>query len=205
MKTKTISSTLPSAIPHAADVLNQCGLVAFPTDTVYGLAANAFDRDCIDRLYVVKGRKQTKAIAVLISKVEQLNQVAVEISKIAQTLANHFWPGPLTLILNRHPSLPDILSPDPTIGVRVPDHPDALALMDITGPLAVTSANISGKQTTRTAKDVLSQLNHRIHLIIDGGQTPGGVPSTVVDCTSEKITILRPGPLTLPQLEKVIT
>ena len=204
MKTKIISAKHPSFIPLAIDILNHCGLVAFPTDTVYGLAARAFDEDCIERLYVVKGRKHTKAIALLMSKVEQLDQVAVEINETAWRLAEHFWPGPLTLILNRHPSLPEILSPEPTIGIRVPDHPNALALMDHTGPLAVTSANLSGQDPTSTAKGVLAQLDRRIHLIIDGGQTPGGVPSTVVDCTTPEIKILRPGPLSLHQLKSVL-
>ena len=205
MKTKIISAKHPSFIPLAIDILNRCGLVAFPTDTVYGLGANVFDEDCIKRLYVVKGRNHTKAIALLMSKVEQLDQVAVEINDTAWRLAEHFWPGPVTLILKRHPSLPKILSPEPTIGVRVPDHPDALALMDQTGPLAVTSANLSGQKPPSTAKGVLAQLDRRIHLIIDGGQTPGGVPSTVVDCTTPEIKILRPGPLSLHQLKSVLT
>ena len=104
MKTKIISTRHPSAIPHAVDVLNQCGLVAFPTDTVYGLAATAFDEKCIDRLYVVKGRNQTKAIALLISKIEQLDQIAVNIPKSARVLAKEFWPGPLTLVFPKKPN-----------------------------------------------------------------------------------------------------
>jgi L-threonylcarbamoyladenylate synthase len=205
MKTKIIPAKHPSAIPLAINILEHCGLVAIPTDTVYGLAAAAFDEDCIERLYVVKGRNHTKAIALLMSKATKLDQVAIDINQTARCLAEHFWPGPLTLILKRHPSLPEILSPEPTIGVRVPDHPNTLALMDLTGPLAVTSANLSGQEPTCTAKEVLTQLNRRIHLIIDGGPTRGGIPSTVVDCTTPEIKILRPGPLTLADLKSVLS
>ena len=204
MKTEIISSKHPLVVPHAVDVLNHSGLVAFPTDTVYGLAALAFNEASIERLYIVKGRNHTKAIALLMSSLDQLDQVAVNITTVARRMAESFWPGPLTLILNRHSSLPGILAPEPTIGVRVPDHPDALALIEKTGPLAVTSANLSGHQPPRTAKEVLAQLNHKIHLIIDGGSTPGGIPSTVVDCTTPNIKILRHGPLSLQILQSVL-
>jgi tRNA threonylcarbamoyl adenosine modification protein (Sua5/YciO/YrdC/YwlC family) len=205
MKTEIISAKHPSAIHHAVNVLDQNGLVAFPTDTVYGLAAPAFNQESIDRLYVVKGRNQTKAIALLLSKIDELDQVAVDISETARRLSAKFWPGPLTLVLKRHPSLPEILAPEPTIGVRIPDHPDALALMDRTGPLAVTSANRSGQQPACTAEDVLTQLKDQVHLIIDGGPAPCGVPSTVVDCTTPELVVLREGPLSLHQLQKVLT
>lgn len=205
MKTEIISAQNPSAIPHAVDVLNHCGLVAFPTDTVYGLAATAFDDKCIERLYLVKGRHPTKAIALLIGKLDQLDQIAVNISGQARQLAEKFWPGPITLVLNRHPSLPAILAPESSIGIRIPNHPDALNLMEVTGPLAVTSANLSGMPPARTAADVLDQLEGRIHLIIDGGPVPGGIPSTVVDCTTPELKILRPGPLTLAQLQNALS
>jgi len=205
MKTEIISAKNPSAIPHAVNILNNGGLVAFPTDTVYGLAAPAFNEESIERLYVVKGRMHTKAIALLLGDASQLDQVSVDISESARRLGNKFWPGPLTLIVPRHPALPEILAPTPTIGVRVPAHSDALALMTQTGPLAVTSANRSGDRNTCTAKEVLRQLDGRIHLIIDGGPTPGGVPSTVVDCTSLELKVLRPGPLSLATLVSVLS
>jgi len=204
MKTEIISAQNPSAIPHAIDILNRHGLVAFPTDTVYGLGAPAFNRESIERLYIVKGRSQARAIALLLSQVEQLDQVAVNIPDFARSLAEQFWPGPLTLVLNRHPALPDIIAAEPTVGVRIPDHPDALALMNLTGPLAVTSANLSGNQPARTANEVLKQLKGRIHLIIDGGPVPGGIPSTVVDCTTLELKILRPGPISIDQLQNAI-
>jgi len=193
MKTEIIPANHPNAIQHAIDVLRNNGLVAFPTDTVYGLAAPVNNIESINRLYVVKGRNNTKAIAVLLGDSDQLAQVADNLSIPAQKVAQHFWPGPLTMILPKNPALPDILSPLPTIGVRIPDHPVALALLKSTGPLAVTSANISGSDNTLTAKQVLKQLNGRVHLIIDGGRTPGGVPSTVIDYTTPDPKILREG------------
>jgi L-threonylcarbamoyladenylate synthase len=200
MQTEIISTDSPSAIAYAVNVLNNGGIVAFPTDTVYGLAAPVCNEEAIDRLYVVKGRKHTKAIAVLMSKVEQSEDIAAEINDQVRELAARFLPGPLTLVLPRHPSLPNILAPTPTIGVRIPNHPVALALMDETGPLAVTSANLSGQDNTTTAQEVMAQLKGRIHLIVDGGQTPGGVPSTVIDCTSKELKILREGPLSAQDL-----
>ena len=203
MKTECIPADHPNAIQHALDVLRNVGLVAFPTDTVYGLAAPVDNIESIERLYVVKGRNNTKAIAVLLGDQDQLAQVAVDLSKSAQKFAQHFWPGPLTMIVPRHPSLPDILAPLPTIGVRIPDHPVALALLKAAGPLAVTSANVSGGDNTLTAKQVMKQLKGRVHLIIDGGRTPGGVPSTVIDCTTPEPELLREGPISLKQIKAI--
>ena len=194
--TQMISGDSPDAILRAIQVLRQGGLVAFPTDTVYGLAADAFRGECIEKLFVAKGRDSSKAIAVLVGDFSQLTQVAAQVSAIAERLAQRFWPGPLTLVVPRRPDLPAVLSPLPTVGVRMPDHPLALALLKLTGPLAVTSANISGASNPLTAKDVLQQLDGRIDLILDGGVTPGGVPSTVVDCTTTDLVILRQGPIT---------
>jgi release factor-specific protein-(glutamine-N5) methyltransferase/tRNA threonylcarbamoyl adenosine modification protein (Sua5/YciO/YrdC/YwlC family) len=194
--TPLISGENPDAILQAIQVLRQGGLVAFPTDTVYGLAADAFRSECIEKLFIAKGRDSNKAIAVLVGDFSQLTQVAAQISVIAERLAQRFWPGPLTLVVPRRPDLPAVLSPLPTVGVRMPDHPLALALLKQTGPLAVTSANISGASNPLTAQDVLQQLDGRIDLILDGGVTPGGVPSTVVDCTTADLVILRQGPIT---------
>lgn len=205
MNTEVIKSDHPVAIPHAVDVLKNGGLVAFPTDTVYGLAALPTSAEFVERLYTVKGRESTRAIAILLSSPAELQEVSLSPSKTALQLANKLWPGPITLIVPKHPDLPDILSPNPTIGVRVPDHVLALDLLKAAGPLAVTSANISGRENTNTAREVLEQLDGRIHLVIDGGKTPGSVPSTVVDCTTPNPVILRPGPLTLEVIHQAIT
>ncbi|MBE9473543.1 MAG: threonylcarbamoyl-AMP synthase [Chloroflexi bacterium] len=205
MNTEVIKSDHPVALPHAVDVLKNGGLVAFPTDTVYGLAALPSSVEFIERLYTVKGRESTRAIAILISSPTELENVSVKPSKTALELASRFWPGPLTLIVPRHPDLPDILSPNPTIGVRVPDHAFALELLRLAGPLGVTSANISGHENTNTAQEVLHQLDGRIHLVIDGGKSPGSIPSTVIDCTTSDPVILRPGPIKLKDIHEAIT
>ena len=204
MKTEVLQADHPIALQHATDVLNNGGLVVFPTDTVYGLAALPYNAEYIERLFVVKGRNSTRAIAVLVADIIDLRKVSESPNQVAQRLAERFWPGPLTLIVPRHPSLPDILSPLPTIGVRVPDHPVARALLRKTGPLAVTSANLSGRETASTAGEALAQLGGRIHLILDGGTTPGGVASTVVDCTTQELMIVRQGPISIEQMQAVL-
>lgn len=204
MKTELISADHPSAIAHTLDVLNHGGLVVFPTDTVYGLAALPFQPQSIERLYIVKGRSSQKAIAILLGALAQLDQIASAMSPIAMRLAEQFWPGPLTLVVSRNPHLPSVLTPDNTIGVRMPDHPVAMDLLRQSGPLAVTSANLSGRESTVTAQDVLNQLRGRIHLVLDGGRIAGGVPSTVVDCTGAQPVILRKGPITLETIQAAL-
>lgn len=204
MKTEVIKSDHPVALPHAVDILQNGGLVAFPTDTVYGLAALPAKTEFIESLYTVKGRESTRAIAILMSSADQLNEISVSPNKTAQILASRFWPGPITLIVPRHPDLPEVLSPNPTIGVRVPDHKISLQLLGMTGPLGVTSANISGHENTTSAEEVLKQLDGRIHLLIDGGKCPGNVPSTVVDCTTLEPIILRSGPIGLEEIQNAI-
>jgi L-threonylcarbamoyladenylate synthase len=195
MQTKILSADSSNSISHAVDVLKRGGVVAFPTDTVYGLGALALMSESIDRLYSIKGREHTKAIAVLIANPEQINEMAFEPGDHILKLARRFWPGPLTMVLPRHPDLPAELTSNDTIGVRMPDHPIALNLLEATGPLGVTSANLSGGDNARNAQDVLEQLSGRVHLVLDGGETPGGVPSTVVDLTGKLPEILRSGPV----------
>lgn len=204
MKTEILRADHPVALQHAVDTLLNGGLVAFPTDTVYGLASLPFQSLYVDRLYIAKGRNSKRAIAILLGDASQLTRVAQDVEDYAQKIAASFWPGPLTLVVPRQPTLPDVLSTDPTVGVRIPDHPVALELLRLTGPLAVTSANLSGQENTITAQEVMAQLEGRIHLVIDGGQTPGGVPSTVIDCTGSEPVILREGPITLADIESVL-
>lgn len=200
MKTEILRAEHPIALKHALDILQHGGLVAFPTDTVYGLGALPFQSETVERLYIAKGRNTERAIAVLLGDASQLSQVAAKISPMAHKFAEHFWPGPLTLIVTRQPTLPSVISPNQTLGVRIPDHSITLKLLKMTGPLAVTSANLSGQGNTTTAQEVFAQLGGRIHLIIDGGRAPGGVPSTVVDCTSPEPVIIREGPISLEQM-----
>jgi len=191
----------PDALPQALQILQNGGLVAFPTDTVYGLGALAFDAAVIEKIYEAKGRSTEKAIPILLGDAADLEKVTAQVSEMALRLAERFWPGPLTLVVPRHASIPDVLSPLPTVGVRVPDHPVARALLRAAGPMAVTSANLSGQASPCTVEEVYAQLGGRIPLILDGGQTPGGVPSTVVNCLGAEPQILREGSITLAQIQ----
>jgi L-threonylcarbamoyladenylate synthase len=204
METEILSTEHPGAIDRALAVLAAGGLVAIPTDTVYGLAALVNNPEAIGKLYQAKERAENKAIAVLIGDLEQLNQVAGGLSQSARRLAQAFWPGALTLVVARHTGLPDNLSSLPTIGVRMPDHPFTRQLLRRAGPLATTSANLSGGPNPRNAAEVLAQLEGRIELVLDGGDAPGGVPSTVVDCTGSSIAILRPGAISPDQIELIV-
>lgn len=205
MKTEVMRADHPIALRHAQDILYNGGLVAFPTDTVYGLAALPFQAEYVERLYIAKGRNSERSIAVLLGEQGQLELIAKDMGEMALRLADHFWPGPLTLIVPRLEMLPEALTPTSTVGVRIPDHPLALSLLRQAGPLAVTSANLSGHRNCNTAQEVLEQLDGRIHLILDGGQTTGGVPSTVVDCTGKEPVVLREGPVTRQDLQAVLS
>ena len=193
METRLLSTSHPDALAAAEDILNQGGLVAFPTDTVYGLAALVSSETGIARLYAAKERSTNKAIAVLIGEQSQLAFLTPGLSASAYRLAEAFWPGALTLVVAKNLALPANLSPLPTIGVRMPDHPFAQALMQRCGPLATTSANLSGESNALNADQVLEQLAGRVELLVDGGTVPGGVPSTVIDCTKTPPVILRHG------------
>ncbi len=201
MKTEILHA---SQIVRALEVLKSGGIVAFPTDTVYGLGALAFNNTAIESIYTAKDRPIEKAIPVLIGDLGGLDQVADGIPDMALRFANRFWPGPLTCVVPKKPILPPAVSATPTVAIRIPDHPDARALLRTAGAMAVTSANISGGVSPSTAQEVYNQLKGRIPLILDGGKTPGGVPSTLVDCTGEKPIILREGPISLSELMAVL-
>jgi len=204
MKTEILSTANPRAVSRALKILRGGGLVAFPTDTVYGLGALALDAAAVESIYAAKGRPAEKAIPILIGDPDDLEKVCSSVPPMAQKLAARFWPGPLTLVVPKHPSLPEAVSATLTVGVRVPDHPVARALLRATGPMAVTSANLSGQTNPVSAGEVMAQLNGRIPLVLDGGVTPGGIPSTVVNCVGAKPLILREGPLTLEQIMTIL-
>lgn len=200
MNTVIVPADSPEAIQRALNVLNNGGLVAFPTDTVYGVGALAFDGKAVESIYTAKDRPIEKAIPVLIADAEDMDKVGADIPDIARRIAARFFPGPVTCVIPKQPALPQAVSATSTVGVRVPDHEVARALLRAAGPMAVTSANISGQPSPSTAEEVFAQLNGRIELIVDGGKTPGGIPSTVVDCTSDEIKILREGPISLEEI-----
>jgi len=189
------------SLQTAFDILQRGGLVAFPTDTVYGVGALAFDGKAVESIYAAKDRPIEKAIPVLIADADDMEKIGIDIPDIAYQLAARFWPGPLTVVVPKKPTLPESVSATETVGVRVPDHEVARALLRAAGPMAVTSANISGQPSPSTAQEVLAQLGGRIDLILDGGTTPGGVPSTLVDCMGEEIRILRKGPISLEDIK----
>lgn len=197
MKTEIVPA---NEIRHALEILRSGGLVAFPTDTVYGLGALAFDNTAIESIYKAKDRPIEKAIPILIGDLSDLVKVADDIPNMALRFASRFWPGPLTCIVPKKQTLPLTVSATSTVAVRIPDQTDARALLRAAGALAVTSANLSGQPSPSTPQEVYSQLNGRIPLILDGGRIRGGVPSTLVDCTGEKPVILREGPISLDQL-----
>lgn len=189
-----------SEIRRALSSLQAGGIIAFPTDTVYGAGSLAFDNAAIESIYTAKDRPIEKAIPILIGDLSDLEKVGMNIPDMALRFAARFWPGPLTCVVPKQPTLPLAVSATSTVAVRIPNHPDALALLRAAGPMAVTSANISGQPSPTTAQDVYAQLNGRIPLILDGGTTPGGIPSTLVDCTGEQPIILREGPIKLEEL-----
>ena len=203
MNTEILSAQDPKTLNLALAVLQKGGLVAFPTDTVYGVGALAFDGIAVERIYAAKDRPFEKAIPVLIGDLVDLIKVSMALPVIATRLAMRYWPGALTLVVPKHLDLPEAVSATATVGIRVPDHPLARALLRAAGPMAVTSANISGKLSPCTAQEVFVQLGGRIALIIDGGTTPGGVPSTVVDCTGAEPHILREGPISKVEIQAV--
>src|SRR5215216_5664187 len=200
METIGVPASSQESIARALNVLQAGGLVAFPTDTVYGVGALAFDAKAVESIYLAKDRPIEKAIPVLIGDPADLEKVGTDIPDSARKLAARFWPGPLTILVPKRMDLPESVSATATVGARVPDHEVARSLLRAAGPMAVTSANISGKQSPVTAQEVYDQLKDRIALIIDGGKTPGGVPSTLVDCTSAEIKVLREGPISLDEL-----
>ena len=202
MKTKIIPA---NEIQAALEILQRGGIVAFPTDTVYGLGAFAFNNNAIESIYIAKDRPTEKAIPILIGDLNNLEKVADDIPNMAFRFAARFWPGPLTCIVPKKQTLPPAVSATMTVAVRIPDHADARALLRAAGPMAVTSANISGQPSPSTASEAYKQLNGRIPLILDGGKTKGGIPSTLVDCTGEKPVILREGPITLADLLAAVT
>jgi L-threonylcarbamoyladenylate synthase len=191
-------------IEQAAKILREGGTVAFPTETVYGLGANALDADAIAKIFAAKARPSWDPLIVHVSDHEMLAKVAISIAK-AEKLIQHFWPGPLTLLLPRTPEVPHAITAGrPLVGVRMPSHPLALALIRAAGvPIAAPSANRFGHTSPTTADHVLEDLDGRIDAILDGGPTTVGVESTVLDPNQNPMLIYRPGAITSEMIEQV--
>jgi L-threonylcarbamoyladenylate synthase len=178
----------------AAEMLKRGELVVFPTDTVYGVGCDPYDTSAIARIYAAKGRSAQKALPLLLAGVEYLDRVAVEVPGAAKELGGAFWPGALTLVVPRRPELPELLSGNATIAVRVPDHDDLRELIKGCGGfIAATSANLSGQPDATNAEAARDYLADWVAVVIDGGPVRGGLPSTVVDCTVSPARVLREG------------
>jgi L-threonylcarbamoyladenylate synthase len=210
MQTKIlrVGAVAPEAEPilEAAAVLRGGGLVAFPTETVYGLGAAALSASAVERIFAAKGRPATNPVIVHVAETEAARQVAAAWPDAAARLAAHFWPGPLTLVLPRGGAVPDVVTAGgPTVAVRVPAHPVAQALIRAAGlPIAAPSANRSAQLSPTTAEHVLRSLAGRIELVLDAGPTAGGLESTVLDVTSTPPRLLRPGLILPGQIEDII-
>jgi len=193
-------------IDRAAEVLRSGGLVAVPTETVYGLAADALNAEAVEAIYTVKGRPETKPISVLVSGMDMVETVCKDIPPLAYRLANAFWPGPLTMVLPDGGAVPSIVtSGGNTLGVRCPDHPATGSLIRTLGhPLAAPSANPSGMPSPKSADEVLAALDGKINAILDGGQCVVGVESTILDLTVTPPCMLRMGGISLEILNTVI-
>lgn len=196
----------PAAIGEAAAVLSDGGLVAFPTETVYGLGADALNPRAVERIFAAKGRPVDNPIIVHIADSNALGGLVSNVPAAAQTLIARCWPGPLTLVLPAAPVVPSVTRGGlPTVAVRMPAHPVALALIRAAGcPVAAPSANRSGRPSPTTAQHVLADLGGSVELVLDGGPTPVGVESTVLDLTCDPPVLLRPGGVSLEQLVTIV-
>ncbi|TET40371.1 MAG: threonylcarbamoyl-AMP synthase [Dehalococcoidia bacterium] len=192
-------------IRQAVDILKRGGIVAFPTDTVYGLGASALDEEAVARVYEAKGRPRHLALPLLLADISQIAAVARPVPEIAWRLAERFLPGGLTLVLHKASSVSSVVSGGgEKIAVRVPNHPVPIALIEGLGvPITGTSANLTGSPSPATAEEVRQQMGDRVDLVIDGGRCPGGMDSTVLDLTGETPRILREGAISRGEIERV--
>jgi len=193
-------------IERATAILKAGGLVAFPTETYYGLAVDPLNEQALARLFRVKKRPRIKPVLVLLADQEQLGLLAVDVPDIAYELMAHFWPGPLTLVLKAHPGLPDLLTGETaTVGVRQSPHPLAAALVRSFGsPLTATSANRSGKEAALTVADVRRTFGPEIDLVLDGGPAPGRAGSTLIGLERGRIRRIREGCITFQEIERIV-
>jgi L-threonylcarbamoyladenylate synthase len=206
VRARVLPASDPDAIARAASVLREGGLVAFPTETVYGLGASAFNPRAVARVFEVKARPTFDPLIVHLSDASELPRVVVDAGAArVRLLARRFWPGPLTLVLPRRPEVPDIVTSGlDTVGVRVPAHPAAQALLRVAGPVAAPSANPFGYVSPTTAAHVADRLGDLVDLVLDGGPCPVGVESTILSLVEEPPALLRPGGVAREDLETAL-
>ncbi|MBE0480300.1 MAG: threonylcarbamoyl-AMP synthase [Dehalococcoidia bacterium] len=196
---------LEQQIEHALDILGESGIIAYPTDTVYGLGSDPYDERAVMRVFQAKRRPHHLPLPLLIADISQFYDVALHVPEPALRLARAFLPEGLTLVLKKSARVPDIVTAGgDTVAIRIPDHPVPLALVRGLGkPIIGTSANISGKPSPLTAGEVSEQLGSEVDFIIDGGRAPGGVESTVIDLTTPSPTLVRRGAIPVEDIRKV--
>ncbi len=204
MKT-IVEKVSQKAYEQAGKILKNGGIVAFPTDTVYGLGAIYTDKEAVSKIFEAKGRDEGKPLSILISDLSEVNLLTNEVSQKAQKLMQKYWPGALTLIVKKKDGIPDnVTACGDTIGIRMPKSEAARNIIKAAGkPLAAPSANTSGKRSATKAKEVLEDLDGKIEMLIDGGTADIGIASTVVDTTKEPFEILREGVITKEMIESI--
>jgi L-threonylcarbamoyladenylate synthase len=200
-----LKTTSPNEIRRAAEAIRRGELVIFPTETVYGLGANALDEDAVRRIFEAKGRPHSSPLIVHVAGIAEARELAAEWPDDAQRLAERFWPGPLTLVVAKNPSIPDIVTAGlPSVGLRMPANEIALALIRESGvPIAAPSANRFTELSPTTAEHARRSLGDRVSVILDGGPTDVGIESTVVAVNHAAVRLLRPGIVTTKQIEEI--
>jgi L-threonylcarbamoyladenylate synthase len=200
-----LAASIQQQVEEGITILKQGGIVAFPTDTVYGLGTSISSDQAVERVYQVKERPHSIALPILLADKSEIAEVAKAVPPVAWLLADKFLPGALTLVLSKSKSVPDIVTGGgKTVAIRIPDHAVPVSLARGLGtPIVGTSANLSGQPSTLTAEEVYTQFGDRLDLIIDGGRCPGGKESTIVDLTGETPLILREGAISREELKQV--
>jgi L-threonylcarbamoyladenylate synthase len=201
-----ISQKVLRQISQAIVILKQGGVIAFPTDTVYGLAANIRIPEAVERIYRIKGRSHVKALPLVMSKTSQLEEITNHISPSAKLLIDRLWPGPLTIIVNKLNTIPDVVTYGGlTVAVRISSHPVPIALIDGLGnPITGTSANLSGRPSPQKAEEVLSQLGSTIDMIIEDDEGVTGIESTIIDVSTNIVRIIRKGAISKEVIEDIL-
>jgi L-threonylcarbamoyladenylate synthase len=196
LETCHLSASQPGVVNAAAELLKQGHLIVFPTDTLYGIGADAFNQVAISRLYQIKRRSLDKGIPILLADLSDVDKVAHHLPPVAQDLIARFWPGPLTLIVPKHPALPAVISPNDGIAIRIPRSKVARDLIRLVGgAVATSSANLSGHTPCRTGAQAMDNLGGLVTAVLDGGPCPESMASTIVDCRGRQPILVRQGPI----------
>ena len=201
-----LDDAMQGQIKDAVEVLANGGVAAIPTDTLYGLAANAFDESAVLKIYELKGRPDGMALPLLLSEADDVRMCAEDVPQAAWILMERFWPGALTLVVSKSASVPAIVTAGlDTVALRVPDHPVPRAIAKTLGaPITGTSANLSGRPGITNAAAVRREFGDAIDFVLDGGDAPGGVASTIVDVSGDELRVLREGAVSMEEIEAVL-